>query len=132
MTVDAPEWIPMFTDVRVTPSQRDLFVSVIVGDIELDKDGRQVGLPVSSRPDSTDRVKDNIDRERGKVLATFMSPTIPEAHALTGYGLFQAGVEYFDHLRNTRGEGGYVKRSLLTPNVAKDTLANTIAAVAAA
>jgi phage/plasmid-like protein (TIGR03299 family) len=125
------EQMQELAEIRVTPAQRDLFVSVIVGDIELDKNGRQVGAPVSMRKDSTVRVKNNIDRERTKVLSTFVSDTIPEAHALTGYGLFQAGVEYFDHLRNTRGEGGYVKRQLLTDNGAKATLADTVKAVVA-
>lgn len=119
--------------IELTPQQRDLFVSVIVGDIELDKDGRQIGLPVSVRPDSTSRVKANIDNERAKVLSLFMGgETIPEAHALTGYGLFQAGVEYFDHLRAFRSHDSYVKRTLLSDNPAKATLGRTIRAVAAA
>lgn len=126
------EQMQELAEIRVTPAQRDLFVSAIVGDIELDKDGRQVGLPISLRADSSSRVKTNIENERTKVLTTFVGKTIPEAHVLTGYGLFQAGVEYFDHLRGTRGEGGYVKRSLLTPNPAKDALAKTIRAVALA
>lgn len=119
-------------DIRVTPAQRDLFVSVIVGDIELDRDGRQVGLPVSMRADSSRRVKTNIENERTKVLSTLLSPTTPEAHALTGYGLFQTGVEYFDHLRNSRSKDSYVKRSLLDSNPAKANLAKTVKAIALA
>ena len=118
--------------ITVTPSQRDLFVSTIIGDIELDKDGRQIGLPVSLRKDSSSRVKTNIENERVKLLSLFMGPTIPEPHALTGYGLHLAGVEYFDHLRAYRSKDSYVKRTLLTDNPAKAALTRTIEAVAVA
>lgn len=115
----------------VTPEQRDLFVSTIIGDVEL-KDGKPVAAPVSERPDSSSRVKTNISTERAKVNALFFGPTIPEAHRLTGYGLFQAGGEYFDHLRNFRSDESYVKRTLLTTNPAKASLSNTIRALVAA
>jgi phage/plasmid-like protein (TIGR03299 family) len=118
-------------DLRVTPAERDLFVSVIIGDIELDKDGRQIGAPISLRRDTPPRTRTNTENARTKVLGTFVSDTIPEEHALTGYGLLQAGVEYFDHLRGTRGEGGYVKRTLLEPNAAKASLADTIRTICA-
>ena len=79
--------------IEVTPMQRDLFVSEIIGD---------KGNLLSLAPSTSERVKSNIEGERAKVNALFFGPTIPEAHKLTGYGLFQAGVEYFDHLRNFR------------------------------
>jgi phage/plasmid-like protein (TIGR03299 family) len=101
----------------VTPAQRDWFVSTIVGD----RDGR-----VSRGVDVTDRVRDNVEAERTKVLSLFMGETIPEAHRLTGYGLFLAGGEYFDHLRNYRSKDSYVKRTLLTTNPAKANLRKTI------
>jgi len=104
-------------DMPVTPVQRDLFVSEIIGD----KGGL---LSLSSA--TSDRVKNNIEDERAKVNALFFGPTIPEDHRLTGYGLFQAGVEYFDHLRNFRSQESYVKRTLLTNNPAKATLTRTI------
>ncbi len=126
------ERMEQLASLRVTPEQRDLFVSIIVGDVELDRSGRPVGLPVSQRVDSTDRVKANIHAERTKVLSLYNGPTIPEAHALTGYGLFQSGCEYFEHLRNYRSKDSYVKRSLLQSDPAKANLAATINAVAAA
>jgi hypothetical protein len=46
----------------------------------------------------SDQVLDNILRERSKVRAIFDSPTVPEAHRNTAYGLVQAGIEYLDHL----------------------------------
>jgi phage/plasmid-like protein (TIGR03299 family) len=118
-------------DVRVTPEQRDLFVSTIIGDVEL-KGGRPEGLPISMRADTTKRVKTNIHNERTKLLGLFAGPTIPEAHSLTGYGLFLAGGEYFDHLRAYRSKDSYVKRTLLADNPAKAALSRTIREVAAA
>lgn len=108
--------------IEVTPAQRDLFVSTIIGD----HDGR-----VSTGAAASDRVKTNIERERAKVLSLFFGQTIPEAHQLSGYGLFQAGVEYFDHLRGYRSQESYVKRTLLTANPAKASLAKTIRELAA-
>lgn len=110
--------------IEVTPEQRDLFVSTIIGD----RDGR-----LSTSPTVSDRVKANIETERAKINALFLNgQTIPEAHALTGYGLHCAGVEYFDHLRNYRSQDSYVKRTLLTDNPAKASLAKEIRELVAA
>jgi len=109
--------------IPVTPGQRDLFVSTIIGD----KDG-----VVSYSASVSDQVKANIETERAKVNALFFGPTIPEAHKLTGYGLHCAGVEYFDHLRRYRSKESYVRRTLLTNNPAKAELANTIRDLVAA
>ncbi len=113
--------------IPVTPEQRDLFVSTIIGD-ERGKDG----VPMSLRADTSARVKTNIENERAKVNGIFFSQTMPEAHALTGYGLHLAGVEYFDHLRAHRSQDSYVKRTLLTDNPAKANLNRTIREVVAA
>lgn len=111
-------------DIPVTPEQRDLFVSTIIGDR---------GGIVSKSEAASKQVKANMERERTKVLDLFMnSTTIPEDHALTGYGLFLAGGEYFDHLRAFRSKDSYVKRTLLTDNPAKANLARTIREVVAA
>lgn len=110
-------------DMPVTPHQRDLFVSTIIGDTD--------GL-VSQSTATSARVKANVERERTKVLSLFFGPTIPEQHQLTGYGLFQAGVEYFDHLRAYRSQDSYVKRTLLTNNPAKAALTRTIREVVTA
>lgn len=109
--------------INVTPEQRDLFVSEIIGD----KDGI-----VSLNAATSDRVKNNIEGERAKINALFFGPTVPEPLRLTGYGLFQAGVEYFDHLRAYRSKDSYVKRTLLTDNPAKANLTKTIREVVAA
>jgi len=109
--------------IEVTPEQRDLFVSTIIGD----RDGI-----VSKSATVSDRVKNNIEAERAKINALFMGRTIPEAHVLTGYGLHLAGVEYFDHVRAYRSKDSYVKRTLLTDNPAKANLTKTIRTLVAA
>lgn len=110
---------------KVTPLQRDLFVSEIVGD----KNGQVSNAPVSK---VSQRVKDNVERERHKVNQLFMGQTIPEAHQLTGYGLWLAGGEYFDHLRGYRSDTSYVKRTLLSDNSAKAQLTKTVRELVAA
>lgn len=109
--------------IPVTPEERDLFVSTIIGD----RDG-----VVSKSTTVAPRVKSNIERERAKINTLFFGETIPEEHRLTGYGLFQAGTEYFDHLRNFRSRDSYVKRTLLSDNPAKANLARTIRELAPA
>lgn len=111
------EAMEALASIEVSPAQRDLFVSEIIGD---------KGGIVSLSATVSDRVKNNLEGERAKINSLFLGSTIPEAHALTGYGLFQAGVEYFDHLRAFRSHDSYVKRSLLTPNPAKASLQRTI------
>lgn len=107
----------------VTPEQRDLFVSTIIGD----RDG-----VISKSEAASARVKSNIETERAKINSLFFGTTIPEAHKLTGYGLFLAGGEYFDHLRAFRSKDSYVKRTLLTDNPAKANLSRTIREIVAA
>lgn len=109
--------------LRVTPVQRDLFVSDIIGD--------KGGL-VSLSTTISDRVKSNIEESRAQVNALFFGATIPEAHQLTGFGLYQAGVEYYDHLRGYRTQDSYVRRTLLADNPAKANLSRTIREVVAA
>lgn len=110
--------------LQFTPTQRDLFVSTIIGDRVVAKDGSARWLSLA--PDTTSRVKTNLENERTKVLSLFMGRTIPEAHALTGYGLHMAGVEYFDHLRAYRSQESYVRRTLLADSPQKASLVHTI------
>lgn len=70
----------------------------------------------------SDRVRSNIDRDRGRMRRTFDSPTIPEFHRNTGYGLLLAGVEYLDHLRNFRNQNTYITRTLLRDEPLKKAL----------
>lgn len=122
-------------EIQVSPEQRDLFVSTIIGAVEL-REEREHGVTRVVVEDKTSGagvskiVKTNIARERAKILPLFLGQTVPEAHALTGYGLHLAGVEYFDHLRAFRSKDSYVKRTLLSDNPAKASLADTIRKVA--
>ena len=115
--------------IKVSPDQRDLFVSTIIGDAV--KQYGEIRFR-SLDPDTSARVKTNIENDRVKILNTFMGETIPEAHRLTGYGLFQAGVEYFDHLRAFRTPESYVKRTLLNHSGEKSALGRTIREIVAA
>jgi len=110
-------------EIHVTPAQRDMFVSTIIGD---------KGGVVSMSATVSDRVKDNLEAERAKINACFFGPTIPEAHKLTGYGLHLAGVEYADHLRGYRSKDSYVRRTLLTDSPFKANLNRTIREIVAA
>lgn len=109
--------------IPVTPEQRDLFVSTIIGD----RDG-----VLSTNAATSARVKTNLENERAKINGLFFGSTIPERHLLTGYGLHLAGVEYFDHLRAYRSKDSYVKRTLLSDNPAKANLSRTIREIVAA
>jgi phage/plasmid-like protein (TIGR03299 family) len=117
-------------EMNVTPEQRDLFVSTIIGDRVTDRSG-SVSF-VSQNPNASKTVKTNIEQERKKILNLFMGTTIPEDHSLTGYGLLLAGGEYFDHLRAYRSKDTYVNRTLLKDNPAKASLVKTIREVVAA
>jgi phage/plasmid-like protein (TIGR03299 family) len=109
--------------IPISLEQRDLFISEVVGDR---------GGILSGNALTSDRVKNNLDAEKAKIASLFFGPTIPEAHALTGYGLHLAGVEYFDHLRAYRSKDSYVRRTLLADNPAKASLNRTIRELAVA
>lgn len=100
--------------------------------VEDAKSATIIGEKASEASVTSSRVRTNIHNERTKINALFMGPTIPEAHKLTGYGLFLAGGEYFDHLRNYRTQDSYVKRTLLSDNPAKAALGRTIRELVAA
>lgn len=87
-------------EIAVSDETREAFVE------------RFIPAPVTTNVIS-DRVLDNINEARGKVRSIFDSPTIPEAHRNTAYGLVTAGVEYLDHLRGYRSSDTYLGRTLL-------------------
>jgi hypothetical protein len=73
-------------------------------------------LPV---PDLTDcsfskRVENNVLAARGEVRAILAGPTTPEVHRRTGYGIWQAGLEYLQHRRPTRKAHSKLNRSILS------------------
>lgn len=75
---------------------------------------------------TSDRVKANIVQAQGKLRGILAGDTVPEAHRQTGWGLYNAAVEFLDHVRPTRGSDerakgeSYTNRTLLTHNRAKD------------
>ena len=78
----------------------------------------------------TDRVMKNITDAREKVNAILLGQTIPEAHKRTAYGLFQAGVEYLDHIRGFRTPETYFRRCVLDAETMKGRLVKLATAVA--
>lgn len=108
---DAAAFIELANELAAIPAtdtQRELFVE------------RFIPAPVADVV--SDRVRANIDEARAKVRGIFDSPTIPEAHRNTAYGLVTAGVEYLDHLRGYRNSDTYLGRTLLRDEALKARL----------
>jgi phage/plasmid-like protein (TIGR03299 family) len=103
--------------MSVTDEQRERFVTTFI--------------PKPEAEVISDQVLDNILRERTKVRAIFESPTIPEAHRNTAYGLVQAGIEYLDHLRAYRNSDTYLGRTLLRDEPLKRKLVPMVRELAA-
>lgn len=70
----------------------------------------------------TPKVQQNVEDARDALLGLFDTPSIPEEHKLTAYGLHLAGVEYLDHVRRARNDATKVGRSLLRDEPAKTRL----------
>ena len=70
----------------------------------------------------SDRVIDNILDARTNLRNIFNSPTIPDEHRYTAYGLMQAGIEYLDHIRSYRNHATYLGRTLLRDEPMKKKL----------
>lgn len=74
----------------------------------------------------TDRVTKNITEARSKLRGLFDSPTIGKGIRNTAYGLFEAGVEYFDHVRPHRTAETYFSRNVMRVEDTKAALADTV------
>ena len=70
----------------------------------------------------SDRVLDNILDARNNLRNIFDSPTMPDEHRNTAYGLMQAGIEYLDHIRSFRSHSTYLGRTLLRDEPMKKKL----------
>lgn len=101
-------------EVKLTRNQRELFVTQFV--------------PMPPEAMISKRVMTNVENARTKVRGIFDSATTAEAHQFTGFGAFQAGIEYLDHLRGTKGNAAesMFNRSILKPEPAKQKLAGLI------
>jgi phage/plasmid-like protein (TIGR03299 family) len=98
--------------IPVTKKQRSLFVSGLI--------------PMPEEALISDRVKANVEEARSRVHELFEGETIPEEHRLTGWGLFNAGTEYLDHVRGWRNPETRYGRSILRPEPAKAKLGTLI------
>lgn len=72
---------------------------------------------------TTSRAINNIEKARGKVSKILESRSVPEAHKATSYGLFCAGIEYLDHMRNFRTEENHFRRTVYDQNNLKPKVA---------
>lgn len=104
--------------VRVTPEQRELFLTAFI--------------PSPPEAVISDRVAANIDEARGAVRALLDGPSVPEAHRFTAYGLHLAGGEYLDHVRGARSNETRYGRQLLRREPAKAKLTGLIRETVAA
>jgi phage/plasmid-like protein (TIGR03299 family) len=80
----------------------------------------------------TDRVRNNIERARGQVRAIFDSPTVTPAIRNTAYGMVEAGVEFFDHVRRYLHQDTYFSRNVMKVDATKAALISTAREIAAA
>lgn len=102
----------------VTDDQIELFVSTIV--------------PLPDAALVTDRVRGNVEKSRQQVRDIFNSPTISSGIRNTAYGLVEAGVEYFDHVRRAMNGDTYFTRNVLKVEPAKASLVETAREIALA
>ncbi len=79
----------------------------------------------------TIRVRRNIADARQQIRNLLDGPTIPPAHRRTAYGLFEAGIEYLDHLRSYRSAESYFNRCVFRPERLKRRLVELVQSVAA-
>jgi phage/plasmid-like protein (TIGR03299 family) len=88
-------------------------------------------IPEPSADVLSDRVKKNIADSRFQVYELLDGPTISEAHRRTGYGLWQAGIEFVDHLRGFHNPETYFNRTMLHPMPIKKKIAKLVKDIAA-
>jgi phage/plasmid-like protein (TIGR03299 family) len=90
--------------IRVTPAQRELFITEFI--------------PKPPEGLITDRVARNVDEARAALRMIFESKTTEQV-AHTAYGLVQAAGEYLDHVRTARSWETRLNRTLIRPEPLK-------------
>jgi len=80
----------------------------------------------------TDRQVNNVETARAAVRAILNGPTTADAHRLTAYGLWQAGIEYLDHVRRANGSDSFFTRTMLKQDEQKYNVAKLVREVIAA
>lgn len=104
----------------VSDAQIETFISTVIP------------LPDIAAPLITERVRNNVDKARDQLRSLFDSRTIPSAIRNTAYGLVEAGVEYFDHVRRALSSDTYFSRNVLRLEPAKARLVETAREIALA
>src|SRR5262245_37871953 len=89
-------------------------------------------IPMPPEAMISDRVISNVEGARGQVQSYLDGPTTADAHRQSGYGLFQAAIEYLDHGRKAQSIGSKFGRSVLRQEPAKEKLVKLIHACAKA
>ena len=89
------------------------------------KDFLRAFIPDPPAAVQTARSENFVAKSRSQVLEYLEGPSIPEAHKRTGYGVWQAGIEYLDHGRSAHNPSTYFKRTV-RPEPAKNKLAQLI------
>jgi phage/plasmid-like protein (TIGR03299 family) len=118
------EAMEVFAAMPVTVKDRELFVRALVLDQTVASVSR-FKADVAKNVYSS-RVQNNVENAEAAALKIFETATIPDEHKLTGFGLFQAGVEYLDHVRKAQNDASKVGRSLLRDEPAKARLPKLI------
>jgi phage/plasmid-like protein (TIGR03299 family) len=103
--------------IRVTPRQRELFVTQFI--------------PMPPEGLVTDRVARNVDEARKALRLLFESQTT-EQIADTAYGLVQGAGEYLDHVRTARSWETKLNRTLIRPEPLKHRALALVREIAAA
>ena len=80
----------------------------------------------------TDRVRRNIMEAQGKLRSILNGETgtVKQGIRNTAYGLFEAGIEYFDHVRPHRTPETYFQRNVMRVEQTKAALVGTVREIA--
>lgn len=105
--------------IKVTAQQREDFITEFIP------------APATNMVIS-DRVLDNILMARAQVRSIYDSPTIPDEHQFSAFGMLMAGTEYLDHLRGYNNKDTHLGRTLLRDEPAKKKLIPMIRELVAA
>jgi phage/plasmid-like protein (TIGR03299 family) len=101
--VEALRWKAIAEELallKVTPEQELQFLSEF--------------LPEPPAGVTSDRVRENIARDRGRFLHTLRDSATNAAQAGTALGLINASVEYLDHVRGFQNRNTYMGRQILS------------------
>lgn len=101
---DYQELAQQLLGIRVTPQQRELFITEFV--------------PMPPEGLVTERVVNNVEEAR-KALRDIMASPTTASIAHTAYGLVQGAGEYLDHVRRSRSWETKLNRTLIRPEPLK-------------